>query len=1140
VLRADFSGAPSFDEILGRVRQTVLDALAHDAYPFPLLVQQLQPERDPSRSPLFQVFFALQKPQLLVQEGLAPFIMGAEGARIELGGLSLESMSLEQQTAQFDLSLTMTEVEGGLIGSLDYNKELFDEVTIRRMAGHLQTLTGSLIATPEERVSRLPMLTEGEQQLMAGWAHTSVDYGQSEILAELFEQQASRTPEEIALCFEDRTLTYAELNRRANKLAHWLQAQGIGPDVLVGVLLERSIEMVVALLGILKVGAAYVPLDPAYPQKRLSFMIGDARAALILTERRFSDLAGLAETRVFCMDTDWELLAEQSEENPARSITPDNLAYVIYTSGSTGEPKGAMNTHRAISNRLCWMQATYHLDVRDRVLQKTPFTFDVSVWEFFWPLITGARLVVARPGGHQDSTYLATLISEQKITTLHFVPSMLQAFLDNPKVAGCHSLQRVVCSGEALSADLQQRFFSLLDCELHNLYGPTEAAVDVMFWACEKKSNRSFVPIGRAIANMQIHIVDQYMQPVPIGVPGELHIAGVGLARGYFNRPDLTAEKFVSDPFSSEPGARMYRTGDLARYCVGGEIEFLGRMDHQVKIRGFRIELGEIETVLVSHDAVREAIVVAQESQTGDKRLVAYVVPHQEHLASLQPLFDAPGASSSAPDSRREDARRSHRLPNGLMIAHDGDIQFNTMDIYREVFEKEIYLKHGLTLSDGDCVFDLGAHIGLFTLFVNEKCRDASIYAFEPIPPTFEVLSTNVSIPGLNVKLFNLGLADRVGVDRFNYYPRMTGVSGRIAEPEEHKRRRKPILSDWLRSVSGGQPAAMLSEQDLNDVLDEYFKCETFDCRLTTLSEVIREHKVERIDLLKIDVEESELEVLSGVRDEDWDRIKQMVLEVESRETLDEIVPMLKKRGYEVFVDRVGYGFSSDDKVEQDTEQSGAGYMIYCLRHQAPEAQATEKPVRAAFNVLRASPDSPLSADDLRNYLLVKLPDYMVPSAFVLLDRMPLLSNGKVDRKALPLAGKLRRETEQGYVAARNEVEQAVAEILAEVLGLHKIGVHDDFFKLGGHSLLATQVMSRILEKFQVELPIQQLFEQPTVAGFVESLLNTGGFRPETFDPITKVNQSSDELLLAKIDQLTDEEVETLLRRVAAQDRGEE
>jgi acyl carrier protein len=366
----------------------------------------------------------------------------------------------------------------------------------------------------------------------------------------------------------------------------------------------------------------------------------------------------------------------------------------------------------------------------------------------------------------------------------------------------------------------------------------------------------------------------------------------------------------------------------------------------------------------------------------------------------------------------------------------------------------------------------------------------------------------------------------------------MTGVSGRIAAPEEHKRRRKPILSDWLQSVSGGQPATMLSEQDLNDVLDEYFKCETYECRLTTLSEVIREHKVERIDLLKMDVEESELEVLSGIGDEDWDRIKQIVLETESRETLDEIVPMLKKRGFEVFVDRVGYGFTSENNVEQDTEQSGAGYMIYCLRQQTPKA--TEKPVRNAFNVLRASPDSPLSADNLRNHLLVKLPDYMVPSAFVLLDQMPLLSNGKVDRKALPAVGELRRETEQGYVAPRNEAEHALAEILAEVLGLHKIGVHDDFFKLGGHSLLATQVMSRILEKFQVELSIQQLFEQPTVAAFVESLLNAGGFRPETFDPITKVDQSADELLLAKIDQLTDEEVEALLRRVAAQDRGEE
>jgi amino acid adenylation domain-containing protein/FkbM family methyltransferase len=1139
VMRAGVSGAESFNRILSRARQTVIDALDHENYPFPLLVKQLQPERDASRSPVFQVLFVLQKSQLLVEENLAHFLMGSEGSCMKLGELSLESMLLEKKVAQFDLSLSMTEIGGEMLGSLEYNTDLFDEATIRRMAEQFQTLIQSLIADPDRPVSRLEMLTEAERQLLLRWVDTSVDYGESEILPELFEHQVNRTPRERAVAFEEQELTYDELNRRANKLAHWLKGQGVGPDVLVGVMIERSIEMVVGLLGILKAGGAYVPLDPHHPQERLAFMLSDAQAKIILTQQRFADRVASSGVKVISLDADWQMLSDESERNPETSAIADGLAYVIYTSGSTGKPKGAMNTHRAITNRLCWMQAAYGLDASDRVLQKTPFTFDVSVWEFFWPLMTGASLVLARPGGHQDSTYLINLISRHEITTLHFVPSMLHAFLDNSRASNCRSIRRVICSGEALSSDLQRRFFARLDSALHNLYGPTEAAVDVTFWACEQESDRVRVPIGHPIANIQVHILDAQMQPVPIGVAGELHIAGEGLARGYLNRADLTGERFIPNPFSIKRGARMYRTGDLARYLAGGEIEFLGRIDHQVKVRGFRIEPGEIESALAAHTAIREAVVTAIEHGPGDIRLTAYIVPTPEHMAYLQSPSDSAGESSTSM-SKYAPAQSTgrHKLPNGLLIAHDGEIQFNTMDIYREVFEKEVYLKHGVTLSDGDCIFDVGAHIGLFTIFATQKCRDARIYAFEPIPPTFEVLKANVSIPGHNIKLFNFGLADRASVDSFHYYPRMTGVSGRIADPEEHKKRRKPILFNWLRSVTGGQPTTMLSEQDINDILEQYFTSETYECRLKTLSDVIRENDVERIDLLKIDVEESELDVLAGIREGDWARIKQVVIEVESKPNLDLVASLLKKHDYDVFVDSVDYGVSSEDAVEQDSPASEVGaYMIYGLRRGGSKAQPANEPIESSFRVFAAPQDSVLAVDNLRNHLLAKLPDYMVPSAFVLLDSLPLLSNGKVNLNALPAPGFSRQQLEQDYVAPRNEAEQALAKIFADVLGLEKVGVEDNFFKLGGHSLLATQAMSRIIDKFKVELPLQRLFEQPTVAGFAGVITNAEGFRLEGIDPITRVNQSVEEMLLAKLDELSDEEVEALLRDAPDEDR---
>jgi amino acid adenylation domain-containing protein len=620
VLRNNLQGNPSFLDLLQRVKQLALAAYAHQNLPFEQLVEVLQPERSLSYSPLFQVMFVLQN---------AP--MG----QLELPGLTLTPVEMESGTAKFDLTLVMTETEQGLQGIWEYNRDLFDASTIRRMISQFQTLLEGIVAHPDQRLAELPLLSAAERhQLLREWNNTPVPYPQTQCLHQLFEAQVGRTSAATAVVFADQSLTYTQLNQRANQLAHYLQQRGVGLDGLVGICIERSLEMVVGLLGILKAGAAYVPLDPGYPADRLTFMLEDSQISVLLTSQALATRLPDLGIPVIYLDTDWEAISQSSEDNPVSQASGENLAYMIYTSGSTGQPKGAMNTHRGVCNRLLWMQDTYALTAADRVLQKTPFSFDVSVWELFLPLLTGACLVMAQPGGHQDPAYLIQLIVAQQITTLHFVPSMLRVFLEEPDVETCTSLKRVICSGEALSLNIQARFFPRFACELHNLYGPTEAAIDVTYWHCQPESQRQTVPIGRPIANTQIYILDPYGQPVPIGVAGELYIGGDGLARGYFRRPDITAEKFIPNPFSEQPGERLYKTGDLARYLPDGAIEFLGRLDYQVKIRGFRIELGEIEAGLAKHPAIAETVVLARKNHFDETHLVAYLVPDTEYQSS--------------------------------------------------------------------------------------------------------------------------------------------------------------------------------------------------------------------------------------------------------------------------------------------------------------------------------------------------------------------------------------------------------------------------------------------------------------------------------------------------------------------------
>jgi amino acid adenylation domain-containing protein len=634
VLKADVDAHTSGLTLLRQARQRVLEAQAHQDLPFEQLVEALRPERSLSYSPLFQVMFNHQH-------------RGAASASAPVASsLALEGLDWESRTAQFELTLNVTEDASGIQASFGYATDLFDAATVERMARHWQRLLTAMVATPEALIDSLAMLDAQERtHIVDAWNATATDYPLGQAVHQGFEAHAERTPQQPALVFGTEQLTYAALNARANRLAHALIERGVGPDSLVGVAMERSVEMVVGLLAVLKAGGAYVPVDPEYPAERQAYMLHDSAVSLVLSQSHLSLPAADSVLRID-LDRDESWLHGYSAQNPGVAVSADNLAYVIYTSGSTGKPKGAGNSHAALVNRLCWMQDAYALGASDTVLQKTPFSFDVSVWEFFWPLLTGARLVMAAPGDHRDPAKLVELITREGVTTLHFVPSMLQAFLQYGDVSRCRSVQRIVCSGEALPVDAQTQVFAKLpQAGLFNLYGPTEAAIDVTHWTCVDEG-KDAVPIGKPIANLGCHILDAHLEPVPIGVLGELYLTGQGLARGYHRRPALTAERFVASPFAS--GERLYRTGDLARYRPDGVIEYAGRIDHQVKLRGLRIELGEIEARLLEHASVREAAVLALDGT----QLVGYVVldgeaPHWRealaaHLAVHLPAFMVP------------------------------------------------------------------------------------------------------------------------------------------------------------------------------------------------------------------------------------------------------------------------------------------------------------------------------------------------------------------------------------------------------------------------------------------------------------------------------------------------------------------
>jgi len=959
---------------------------------------------------------------------------------------------------RFKLRLSCVSHNNSIITTYYFDPNLYSLDDIKRLSGQFHKLLESFVKNPEESIANLELLSEAERrQLIIELNSTKKPYPEDECVHQLFEAQSFRTPDSIALTFADQSLTYAELNSQSNQMARYLMKCGVRPESPVAVCCERSPEMLIGLLAILKAGGAYIPLDPSYPLERLAFILDDTRACVVITQGRLVDALPASLAQVVCIDRDRNVIAKESRNDVVCEVKPDNLAYVIYTSGSTGKPKGVMISHRGLVNYLNWCVTTYALEDGDGAPVHSPLSFDLTVTSIFAPLLTGKSVFLLQEYGGVEN--LAEALSKRggfslvKLTPAHL--EALNRLSDTRPPAG--QTRTLVIGGEALMNETISSWRAHMpQTKIVNEYGPTEAVVGCC--AYEVQDGESFagsVPIGRPIANAQIFLLDSQLKPAPVGVIGELHIGGVGLARGYLNLPDLTAEKFIPNPFNSEPSARIYKAGDNARFLPNGNLEFLGRNDHQVKVHGYRIELGEIEASLAQHPAIRECAVLVREDAPGDKRLVAYLVPDRDRAFVIQQLMRL------EKDGLLEEQPRCE-LPNGMTIVYLNKDE--TDQLYQEIFEQQAYLRHGITLGDGDCIFDVGANVGMFSLFASQISKGSLIYAFEPIKPVYDLLCTNASLYGLNTKLFNCGLGSEVKSDTFTYYPNCSVISGRFANAAEEQE----VVKAYLLNQEASADKALLSE-----LLEERLVSQRHICQLRTISDVIREDNIKQIDLLKIDAEKSELDVLGGIHEEDWPKIRQIVVEVHSANgRLNQVKSLLEEHGYSLM-------------IEQDAVYSNTGlYNIYASQPSRMSSTGS----RSYNDTIQIFNSRAQLVTDVRRFLGERLPGYMIPSAYVLLESMPLTHNGKVARQDLPAPNTVEVGPENNYVAPRTPIEEMVATVWAEILRLSEVSADANFFESGGHSLLATQLIAMLRRNFQAEIPLRALFEAPTIAQLAESI----------------------------------------------------
>jgi len=1158
VLRGDLTGAPSFRELLGRVRETALAAYLHQDVPFEKLVEELAPERSLAQTPLFQVMLILQN---------------APAENLEIRDLRLRLVSGAATTAKFDLMLNLAESDGGLSGFLEYATDLFDATTISRLLDRFERLLAAAFAAPDLSALVLPLLSAAERhQLLAEWNDTAVPPSRGLFLHTLFEARAARTPDAPAAIFAGEALTYAELDLRAGRLARRLREMGCGPESRVGVSLGRSLDLVVALLGVLKAGAAYVPLDPGYPRERLAFVLEDAAPRVLITETHLLAALPPPHGEVLCLDAGRIDHRTADRDGGVPLLLDDRqLAYILYTSGSTGRPKGVGIPHRALVSFLGAMRLRPGFAPGERLLAVTSLSFDIAALEIFLPLTTGGCVELASREEAVDGALLAARLRASRACLMQATPATWRMLLD-AGWTGDPGL-RALCGGEALARELATSLAGRTR-ELWNLYGPTETTV----WSAIahlRRGETGPVSIGRPIAGTRIHLLDRELQTVPLGAHGELWIGGAGVARGYLGRPDLTAERFLPEPCTGEPGARMYRTGDLARRTAGGELEFLGRIDHQVKIRGFRIELEEIEARLDEHPAVLQSVVMAREDGPGDRRLVAYVLQspahdvleseaqseqvsqwsqiwesvYAEEDCASDPTFNIAGWKSSytglpIPRKEMEDwleetvdrilalsPRRVLEIGCGtgmvLFRVAPGCEHYTGTDIsglalgYVEkqlerlngtrsrvqLLQRSAERFEGLEACSFDTVvlssvaqyFPSADYLAeVLTQAVNVVRPGGSIFLGDVRSlPLLEAFHTSLELfretpetplPDLRQRVLLRRLHENELVIDPAFFAALQQRLPKIVRVEVHPKRgrvRNELTGFRYQAVLRiGDPAQPREEPEEITWLD--WRAEALS--LALLRQLLEKDCPETLGLRNVpnarvaepvaaarllfaaaegigtagDLRRRAAAAAAGaVEPQDlWDLGLELPYEVElgwaSSEPEGCLDAVLRRRG--------GAGPIS--------ALLPAPRTAFAAR---PPGQLTSNPLQGQF-ARRIAPE-------LRAFLAETLPDYMVPSSFVLLAAFPLSPNGKVDRRRLPAPDLGWRETGHPLVAPRNATEERVREIWQELLGPGPIGVDHDFFALGGHSLLATQVISRVRDSFAVDLPVRAMFEAPTVAG---------------------------------------------------------